>query len=152
MRLEFMFLAKAAEVHDGLISVIGGAWDTLRIPATGGDSGTQPMVMRGTLVARVLFTRDEAGTAHPLQIAVRSADGIELAGVLAVVSANVAPDLPQGWDVGVPIAIDLTGIVLPGTGFYEVAAQVDGALLGAARFRIVEDPALPGGIGGPLQG
>ncbi len=139
-----MFLAKSAEVHDGLITMIGGTWDTVRIPKQPGRGPYPPTIMRGTLVARLLLTREEAQVAHPLQVAVRAAGRGDLAGLFAVVSTEVAPDLPSGWDIGVPITVDLTGVALPGPGFYEVVVRVEEALLGVTKFRILEEPGITG--------
>jgi hypothetical protein len=135
MQVDWMVLSNAAEVHDGLVSMIGGGWDT--VTAGGGPDGAAA-VIRGNLVLRLLLQRMEAGVEHSLQVKVVDEDGRPVHEIEGHFEVEIAADLPEGWDQGFLASFDLTGMPLPHVGVYEIAVTVDGEFLRAIPFRVLE--------------
>ncbi len=136
MKLDWMILANAAEIHGGLLTMMGGGWDTV---TPGGETppGTPAAYVRGSLVARILMNRSETERPHVFEIRVMDGDGENIAPALeGEFTATLSPDLPTGWDQSFLIAIDMTGMPLPVVGMYEMTFSVDGHFLGSRPFRV----------------
>ena len=137
MKVQWAMLANAAELRGGLLSMLGGGWDTVRSTLAPGD-GAPAAVLRGVLVTRVLLSRSEAGAAHTIQLKVIDADGRVQAETPAIsFSAPLNPNLPAGWDQGVILPIDVTGVALSQTGVYEIAIHVDDHYAESVSFQVV---------------
>lgn len=133
MQVDWMLLANGAETHDGLVSILGGGWDTVTAaPMPGG--GTE---LRGALVLRLLLTSTETGTSHTLQVKIVDEDGRSLHEIAGEFTVDRAPGLPDGWDQGFAMTFDLAGMMLPGAGAYEIAVSADGEFLRAIPFRVI---------------
>lgn len=131
-----MLLANAAEVHDGLLTMMGGGWDTVT-PGQPVIPGEPAAVVRGNLVIRLLMNRAETGRPHSFTIRVMDADGNDAAArIEGDFSADLDPTLPQGWEQNMLIAIDMTGMPLP-IGMYEITFSVDENYLSSRPFRVV---------------
>jgi hypothetical protein len=135
MQVDWMILANSAETHDGLVSVLGGGWDTVSsTPTPDGPAA----VLRGSLVLRLLLTSTETGSPHGLQVKVVDEDGRTIHEIAGEFTVEMAPELPEGWDQGFVATFDITGMALPGPGTYEIAVSADGEFLRAIPFRVME--------------
>jgi uncharacterized protein DUF6941 len=132
-----MLLADAAEVHDGLVSMIRGGWDTVTTSGPPPEPGVAAAI-RGAMVIRVLLTREETGTPHAFTLRVVDEDGATLHSMEGDFTVDLSDDLPDGWEQAVTTVFDLGGLTLPRAGVYEAAFSVDGAFLRSVPFRVVE--------------
>jgi hypothetical protein len=138
VKLHWMLLANHAEDHNGLVSLIGGGWDTVNVsaPAPAGFPGVAPL--QGALVIRLLFHATETDRRYPFVITVLGEDGQEVAKVEGDMDVKKASDLPFGWDQGQNIVLSLTGLPVPNFGQYVISLQVGGQHLGDLPFRVVK--------------
>jgi hypothetical protein len=150
MRLESIFLARYAEISDGLLTVVGAGWDNAVLPpgpvVTLTGEQVTARLMRGAVVARFLLGRDEANSSHEIDMVIRDADQIGLIAIHAsVVNSASTENLPDDWIFNTSVVVDLTGAPLPGPGVYEVVVTMAGEDLGRTRFHVLDgDPPLPG--------
>lgn len=134
MQVDWMLLANGAENHDGLVSILGGGWDTVAATPLPGGAGTE---LRGALVLRLLLTSTETGSSHSLQVKIVDEDGHPIHEIAGEFTVDRAPGLPDGWDQGFAMTFDLAGMLLPGEGAYEIAVSADGEFLRAIPFRVI---------------
>jgi hypothetical protein len=137
MRVQWAMLANAVEVRDGLLNMLGGAWDSIAVTATP-EAGAPLAVMRSTLVLRVLLDRTETGREHTIEARVVDADGAVQAHSSGTFSAPPNPDLPIGWDQGLVLPISLSGARLSRLGGHEVTILIDGEFLYSVPFQVVD--------------
>ncbi|MBI4677917.1 MAG: hypothetical protein HY748_10075 [Elusimicrobia bacterium] len=95
MEIDFAFLADCAEVNQGKMSVLGGAFDTIwveKLPA---------IHPRLSFVLRLVLSPSEMGRKHSLEINIVDEDGKRIATVGGELSVGSrSPDLPAGWRQG----------------------------------------------------
>src|SRR3954465_6062844 len=91
MELDFAFLADAAEVPLGKLFVMGGAFDTIHVPAF---PATHPML---AVVVRLLFKPHDLDRKHELEILLLDADGKQAASSKGDLMMPKSPDAPAGW-------------------------------------------------------
>jgi len=139
MKLEWMALANYAEDHGGLLTVVGGGWDTINVqaPIEGAPEGVFAFI-QGTLVVRLLLHSSETNTGHHLRFEIVDEDGQQL--LKADVDFNVprSRGLPIGWDQGANLVFPLTGVTLPRPGNYTINLRVGEELLGDRPFRVLK--------------
>src|SRR3990172_11427170 len=70
--IEYLLLADAVQVIDGKLSVPGGGFDTMLVPAV-------PQTTQLAIACGVLIPWDEAEKEHTLSVSVATADGRPLA-------------------------------------------------------------------------
>ena len=141
MKLDWMLLANYAEVGPtGLLTVVGGTWDTMTVHAPLPDDGPEGAVavLTGCVVVRALFHVTETGREHGFALTVMDEDGGDVARIEGSVRVDRQPDLPPGWDQGVNMAISLTGMPVPLFGLYTISLQIDGQHVGDRSFRVVQ--------------
>ena len=141
MKLDWMMLANYAEVGSGgLLTIAGGSWDTTTINAPLPAEAPPEVVafVQGYLVVRILFHVTETDRDHGFAISVMDEDGGDVARLDGSIDVARQPDLPPGWDHGVNIAVQLTGMPLQRFGLYTISLQVDGQHLGDRPFRVMK--------------
>jgi hypothetical protein len=141
LKLDWMLLANYAEVGPtGLLTVVGGTWDTMTVHAPLPDDGPEGAVavLTGCVVVRALFHVTETGREHGFALTVMDEDGGDVARIEGSVRVDRQPDLPPGWDQGVNMAISLTGMPVPLFGLYTISLQIDGQHVGDRSFRVVQ--------------
>ena len=91
MKLDFAFLADAAEVVNGKLYVMGGSFDTLW-------AKTMPLIHpRLSLVLKLQFTPSELDRNHKLEITLINADGQKIANVTGDIQPGKNPKTPSGY-------------------------------------------------------
>ena len=128
MHLQYVVLCDQVIIgNDGKPSLIGilNELQTTSLPVT---------VPRIAFAARLLFTADETGKAHRVEVAIADPSGQEIGKPGGDISL---PQSPAGVDsiaVDLPLQFDL--LELTATGRYTFLMHVDGAPVGAAQLHV----------------
>ncbi|MBI4064191.1 MAG: hypothetical protein HY401_07820 [Elusimicrobia bacterium] len=131
MELDFAFLADAAEVTNGKLYVIGGAFDTLcvrELPASW---------PRLTLVMRFLLTPAESGRPHALEIIVLDEDGKKIVNLSSSLNVERPPNMLSGTKQSVPIALNFFNARFDKKGSYSIEILVNGTSLKSIPLKIL---------------
>jgi hypothetical protein len=141
VKLDWILLANYAEVGPaGLLTVVGGTWDTMTVHAPLPDDAPEGAVavLTGSVVVRALFHVTETDREHGFLLTVMDEDGGDVARIEGSVDVDRQPDVPPGWDQGVNMAVSLTGMPVPRFGLYTISLQIDGQHVGDRPFRVVK--------------
>jgi hypothetical protein len=139
VKVDLMMLANHAEDHSGLLTIVGGSWDSVNVAAPiQGAPDNVFAVMQGTLVMRLLFHPTETNRSHRFEVRISDADGAEIAKLEDEVMVMRLEDLPPAWDQGVNLVIQLTGLPLPAPGLYVITLNVDGQFMADRPFRVIK--------------
>jgi uncharacterized protein DUF6941 len=141
VQLDWMMLANYAEVGpNGLLTVVGGTWDTLTVHGPPPEDAPEGAVavLAGCIVVRALFHVTETGREHHFALTLIDEDGGEVARVEGDLLVERRPDLPPGWDQGVNLTVSVAGIPVPAFGLYSISLQLDGMHVGDRSFRMVK--------------
>ena len=141
MKLDWIMLANYAEIGpSGLLTVVGGTWDTMTIHGPLPDDAPEDAVatLSGSVVVRALFHVTETGREHAFTLTVMDEDGGEVARIDGGMHVERQPELPPGWDQGVNVALGLTGMPIPRFGLYTISLQIDGQHVGDRPFRVID--------------
>jgi hypothetical protein len=141
VKLDWMLLANYAEVGPtGLLTVVGGTWDTMTVHTPPPDDAPEGAVamLTGCVVTRALFHVTETGRDHEFALTVMDEDGGDVARIEGTVRVDRQPDLPPGWDQGVNITVSLTGMPMPRFGLYTISMQIDSQHVGDRSFRVIQ--------------
>ena len=139
MEVDFAFLADCAEAHQGNVSVLGGAFDTLwaeKLPV---------IHPRLSFVLRLVMSPGEMGRKHDLEIIVMDEDGRRIAtvvGELAVGSRS--PDLPAGWRQGFLSVMHFQNLAFSRYGNYCFDIVVNNSSLKSVALRVAQRISLQG--------
>src|SRR5262249_57669362 len=109
-------LANYAEIApSGLLTVVGGTWDTMTVHAPLPEDAPEDAVavLTGCVVVRALFHVTETGRDHEFALTVMDEDGGDVARIGGDLHVDRQPDLPPGWDQGVNLAVSLPAMPLP---------------------------------------
>ena len=142
MKLDWIMLANYAEIApSGLLTVVGGTWDTMTVHAPLPDDAPEDAVamLTGTVVVRALFHVTETDRDHEFTLTVMDEDGGEVAVIAGAMHVERQHDVPPGWDQGVNLAVNVTGMSVPRFGLYTISLQIDGQHVGDRPFRVVSD-------------
>jgi hypothetical protein len=128
MHLQYVVLCDQVIIaNDGKPSLIGILND-LQTPAVPVN------VPRLSFAARILFTADEAGRSHRVEVGITDPSGKEIGRPGGDISL---PNTPAGVDsiaVDLPLQFDL--LELPSAGRYTFLLHIDGTALGAAQLNV----------------
>lgn len=108
MKVDFAFLADAAEVANGKLHLVGGAFDTI---------WTRSVPLRYpklSLALRLLFDPVELGRKHKVEIRLMNEDGKSIPPSIGgdlEISRN--PNLPKGWKQGFLTVMNFTNLNFP---------------------------------------
>jgi Family of unknown function (DUF6941) len=141
VKLDWIMLANYAEIApSGLITVVGGTWDTMTVHTPLSDDAPEDTValLTGCVVVRALFHVTETGRDHEFTLTAMDEDGGEVARIDGGLRVERQPDLPPGWDQGVNLVISLNGMPIPRFGLYSISLQIDGQHVGDRSFRVVD--------------
>jgi len=141
VKLDWILLANYAEVGpSGLLTVVGGTWDTMTVHAPLPEDAPEDAVamLTGCVVVRALFHVTETGREHEFALTVMDEDGGDVARIEGSVRVDRQPDSPPGWDQGVNMVVSLTGMPVPQFGLYTISMQIDGQHVGDRPFRVVQ--------------
>ncbi|MBI4668148.1 MAG: hypothetical protein HY747_03000 [Elusimicrobia bacterium] len=131
MELDFAFLSDSAEVANGKLYVLGGAFDTIWTKET-------PLILpRITLVMRFLLTPAEVGRAHNMEIVVLGEDGKRIINLATNLSVERPPTMAAGTKQSVPIALNFFNARFEKAGSHSVEILVNGTSLKSIPLRIM---------------
>jgi hypothetical protein len=117
--VEFLMLADRAEVLNGKLYVMGGAWDRLFLANL-----DQPVPIFVAFCAVVPYT--ETDDDHKLTITISDADGSAIAPALTVgFKTGRPPQLERGGSQRLPFAVEAV-LKFPAYAAYAVKASIDG--------------------------
>ena len=120
MEVDFAFLADAAEVANGKLHLVGGAFDTI---------WTQQVPLRYpklSLALRLLFSAAELDRTHKIEIRIRHEDGkIIVSPIGGDLSISKNPNLPKGWRQGFLTVMNFSDLTFPAFGDYSFELVVD---------------------------
>jgi len=91
-------------------------------------------VPRLALAARILFTTDETGMSHRVEVAISDPSGKEIGRPGGDISLPPAPSGVDSIAVDLPLQFDL--FELASTGRYTFLLHIDGAAIGAAQLNV----------------
>lgn len=138
MELDLLMLARYAEVApDGTLTVLGGGWDTIGVPAGAPAPPNGVGVLQGSIAIRLLFnTVTETGRQHTFRLYITDEDGGQLGQYDGELDVHKNPGVPLGWPQNFCMALPIPGIVIPKFGLYRVSLEVGGHHVGDRPFRI----------------
>ena len=120
MQVDFAFLADAAEVANGKLHLVGGAFDTIwaqNVPF---------QYPRLSLVIRLLFSTAELDRKHKIEIKIMNEDGKTIPpSIGGDLEIQKNPNLPKGWKQGFMTVMNFANLNFPGFGDYSFELVVD---------------------------
>jgi hypothetical protein len=132
MEVSYAFLARSGEfAPDGTFSVFGGDFSTIQ-------GKTFPLLMPSmSLIAKLVFAKEESGQHHAINVDVVGEDNV-----------NLAPPAKQEFDIPAPqdpekkmavsLGVVLNGLQFPRPGNYRVRLLWDGQELRTIKLELVE--------------
>lgn len=134
MELDFAFLADAADVSQGKLFVLGGAFDTIHVP---GFPATHPVL---AVVMRLLLGPVDLDRKHLLEILLLDADGKHIASAKGDLVVSKSPDAPAGWKQAVILPLRFFNVPFQQSGHYSIEMLMDGKMAKAIPLRVIPTP------------
>lgn len=131
MELDFAFLADAADVASGKLFVLGGAFDTIHVPAL---PATHPTL---AVVLRLLLGPHDLDRKHQLQIVLLNADGRTLASAQGELGVQKSPETPAGWKQAVVLPLRFFNVPFQQAGHYSIEILVNDSVVKAIPLRVI---------------
>ena len=132
MEVDFAFLADAAEVTQGKLYVMGGAFDTIW-------TSNLPVVHpRLALVMRLLFTPAEVGRKHKVEINFMDEDAKGIAKVGGDLEIGQNPNLPKGWRQGFLTVLNFANLKFEKFSDYNFEIVVNNTSLKGVPLRVAQ--------------
>jgi hypothetical protein len=119
VRIQAAFLCDAANVRDGMLSVLSVGVTRLYRP-------TLPAPFGVALAALLEVPQDGAGIPHQIQAIISDAAGGQVAQAMGAVQIGQSPRIEPGENYIVPVVIPLQAVAVPAYGRYTVTFSVDG--------------------------
>jgi hypothetical protein len=118
MKIDYAVLADAAQAVGGKIFILGGGWNVYR-------SANYPAPVQLAVAVGLGFAGNEIGGRYPLKIVIADEAGIPVVPELngQIETGQLAPDLPQGLPVKVPVAWNVS-FAVPRPGKYGIVITV----------------------------
>ena len=134
MKLDFAFLADTAEVINGKLYVMGGAFDTLWLPS-------KPFIQpRLSLVMKIEFSPNELDRTHKLEIILMNADGKKMATVNGEVRLSRNPKSQPGYPDNFISVINFNNLKFDDYGDYSFDVMANDTSLKSIPLRVVPTP------------
>lgn len=133
MEIDFAFLADAAEVANGKLHLVGGAFDTIW-------TRTVPFnYPKLSLAMRLLFNPAELDRKHKVEIRIMHEDGKTIPpSVGGDLEIPRNPNLPKGWKQGFMTVMDFANLNFPGFGDYSFELVVNSTSVKSIPLRIAQ--------------
>lgn len=128
MRLEFAFLAEAAEARDGRFFVFGGGLTILRL------SGTPAMLPAVSLLVKCSLELEEWQRGALYTVAIRKPSGEFLSGKVSATMTPGSPDVVEGRPIAHILVFGFKAMMLEEFGRYDFVIEVDGTEIGQTSF------------------
>lgn len=132
MDLDFALLADAADVSMGKLYVMGGAFDTIHVPAF---PAIHPLL---AVVLRLLLGPHDLDRKHTLQILLLDADAKHIASAQGELTVPKSPGSPQGWKQAVILPLRFFNVPFQEMGHYSLEILVDGTMTKAIPLRVMQ--------------
>ena len=133
MEVDFAFLADAAEVANGKLHLVGGAFDTIwaqQVPLN---------YPRLSLAIRLFFSAAELDRKHKVEIRIVNDDGKTIQpAVGGELEVSKSPNLPKGWKQGFMTVMNFTNLSFPAFGDYSFELVIDNRNEKSIPLRIVQ--------------
>jgi hypothetical protein len=138
MDLDFALLADAADVAQGKLYVMGGAFDTIHVA---NFPATHPAL---AVVLRLLLGPMDLDRKHSLQILLLNADAKHIASADGELFVPKAAGSPAGWKQAVILPLRFLNVPFREPGHYSIEILVDGHMAKAIPLRVIPSaPANP---------
>jgi len=134
MELDFAFLADAADVSLGKLFVLGGAFDTIHVPAF---PATHPVL---AVVLRLLLGPHDLDRKQNLEILLLDADAHHVASARGELMVPKSPDSPAGWKQTVILPLRFFNVPFQQAGHYSVEILIEGNMVKAIPLRVIPAP------------
>ena len=133
MEVDFAFLADAAEVANGKLHLVGGAFDTIwarNVPLR------YPKI---SLALRLLFSAAELDRKHKVEIRIMHEDGKTIApSIGGDLEIQKNPNLPKGWKQGFLTVMNFVDLSFPAFGDYGFELVVNNTNVKSIPLRIAQ--------------
>ena len=139
MEVDFAFLADAAEVANGKLHLVGGAFDTIGAPQT-------PLnYPKLSIALRLVFSPAELNHKHKVEIRMMNEDGKVIPpSISGDLEISKSPNLPKGWKQGFMTVMNFTNLNFPAFGDYSFELIVNNTSVKSIPLRIVQSVNLRG--------
>lgn len=134
MELDFAFLADAADVSLGKLFVLGGAFDTIHVPAF---PATHPVL---AVVLRLLLGPHDLDRKQNLEILLLDADARHVASARGELTVPKSPDSPAGWKQTVILPLRFFNVPFQQAGHYSVEILIEEKMVKAIPLRVIPAP------------
>jgi hypothetical protein len=134
MDLDFAFLADAADVPLGKLYVLGGAFDTIHVPAF---PAVHPVL---AVVLRLLLGPTDLDRKHDLEILLLDADARHVASARGDLAVAKSPDSPPGWKQAVILPLRFFNVPFQQPGHYSIEILTAGKMVKAIPLRVIQTP------------
>lgn len=118
MKIEYAVLADAAQAVGGKIFILGGGWNVFR-------SANYPAPVQLAVAIGIGFGGNEIGTQYAVKIVIADEAGVPVVPELngQIETGQLAPDLPTGLPIKVPLAWNVS-FAVPRPGRYGIVITV----------------------------
>lgn len=131
MDLDFAFLADGADVAQGKLFVLGGAFDTIHVPSL---PAMHPIL---AVVLRLLLGPNDLDRKHALEILLLDADAKHIASAKGELMVQKSPDSPPGWKQAVILPLRFFNVPFQAAGHYSIEILTNGQMVKAIPLRVV---------------
>lgn len=132
MDLDFAFLADSADVANGKLYVMGGAFDTIHVQSF---PATHPAL---AVILRLLLKPHDLDRKHQLEIQLLDADGHKIASAPGELSVAKSPDSPSGWKQPFLLPLRFLNTPFQKPGHYSIEILVNDTMLKTIPLRVVQ--------------
>lgn len=129
VRVEWMILADYAEIANGKLYMMGGAWEFIR-------AENFPFRKAVFLAAAMRIPWNATNEKHGFSFEVQDEDGAQLAGVQGEFETGRPPGIPYGQSQHFPLVLNF-GLEFPKAGTFSIVARIDGSIDRSTTFSIL---------------
>lgn len=120
VRVEWMILADYAEISNGKLYLMGGAWEFIRAESF-------PFRKAVFLAAALRIPWNATNEKHGFSFEVQDEDGGQMARVEGEFETGRPPGIPYGQSQHFPMVLNM-GLEFPKAGTFSIIARVDGTI------------------------
>jgi hypothetical protein len=130
VRVEWMILADYAEISNGKLYLMGGAWEFIRAESL-------PFRKAIFLATALRIPWNATNEKHQFSFEVQDEDGARMARVEGEFESGRPSGLPYGHSQHFPMVLNL-GLEFPKAGAFSIIARVDGVIDRSTTFTVVQ--------------
>src|SRR5262245_12671174 len=121
----------------GKLFVLGGAFDTIHVPAFPASHPTLAVVMR------LLLSPIDLDRKHKLEVLLLDADAHHMASASGELMVPKAPEAPAGWKQAVILPLRFLNLPFKQEGHYSIEILANEKMLKAIPLRVIPTPKQP---------